>query len=427
MIDIAIRVENLSKQYRIGTKEIQHDTLMSAAVAWVKAPLENFRQLRRLSSFKNGDESDVLWALRDVSFTVRQGEVIAIIGRNGAGKSTLLKILSRITPPSSGRIILNGRVASLLEVGTGFHPELTGRENIYLNGTILGMTKTEIEQRFDEIVDFSGVEKFIDTPVKRYSSGMKVRLAFSVAAHLEPEILLVDEVLAVGDAEFQRKSMGKMSEVARTGRTILFVSHSMPSVQSLCPNAILLEFGEIGYSGESERVIARYINDSNSGRSQTLSTYSNRAGTGEIRFIDWVVKDELFGRGYQVRCNEKCSLILRYVRNQIGGKLIDVHVAIVIKDSWGQAILTGSTEFLNAPFNSLPPSGEIICTFDSLPLMPDNYQLYIWCKANGEVADLIENAGTLHVVSHDVFGTGRFPDRKHGRVVAKHFWEVQSS
>lgn len=263
MSHIAIQVENLSKRYRIGTQETKHDTLLAAAVSWLKSPLNNFRRLRRLTAFSaNGDESDVLYALKDISFTVNQGEVVGIIGRNGAGKSTLLKILSRITPPSDGRIILNGRVASLLEVGTGFHPELTGRENVYLNGTVLGMTKTEVARKFDEIVAFSGVEKFIDTPVKWYSSGMRVRLAFSVAAHLEPEILLVDEVLAVGDAEFQQKCLGKMENVAESGRTVLFVSHNMQAIQRLCRTVYLLNQGQLIASGDPLQVINTYLEKS---------------------------------------------------------------------------------------------------------------------------------------------------------------------
>ena len=227
----AIQVENLSKLYLIGRAQQKHDTLRDA--------LANVKPWPRIASIFRKDHShrlnnslqdDLLWALKDVSFEVQPGEVVGIIGRNGAGKSTLLKILSRITEPTSGRAVLNGRVGSLLEVGTGFHPELTGRENIYLNGAILGMRRTEIEKKFDEIVAFSEIEKFLDTPVKRYSSGMYVRLAFAVAAHLEPEILLVDEVLAVGDAAFQKKCLGKMNDVARHGRTILFVSHNMGAI-----------------------------------------------------------------------------------------------------------------------------------------------------------------------------------------------------
>lgn len=263
MSEYAIQVENLSKRYRIGTREKQHDTLMSVALTWLKSPVNNFRQLRRLSSFNSKDEADVLWALKDVSFNVKQGEAVGIIGRNGAGKSTLLKILSRITAPTTGRVLLNGRVASLLEVGTGFHPELSGRENLYLNGTILGMTKMEVDQRFDEIVDFSGVEKFIDTPVKWYSSGMRVRLAFSVAAYLNPEILLIDEVLAVGDIAFQQKCLNKMQEIAGEGHTVLFVSHNMATIQSLCKKGVLLQAGMVECLSDIETCIHYYVSNLN--------------------------------------------------------------------------------------------------------------------------------------------------------------------
>jgi lipopolysaccharide transport system ATP-binding protein len=262
MSDIAIRVNNLSKRYRIGLKEEVHDTFAETLVSYLCSPLQNLKKLRRLSQFKgNGNDSDdVIWALKDIAFEVKQGEVIGIIGRNGAGKTTLLKILSKITFPTTGRVELRGRVASLLEVGTGFHAELSGRDNVYLNGTILGMTKREIDRKFDKIVDFSGVEKFIDTPVKRYSSGMRVRLAFSVAAHLEPEILLIDEVLAVGDAAFQRKCLGKMSEVAAAGRTVLFVSHNMDAVEKLCPRVILIEEGLLVHDGKDvRRIIDQYL------------------------------------------------------------------------------------------------------------------------------------------------------------------------
>ena len=264
MENYAIKVKNLSKRYRIGLEEEAHDSLVVAVINWLGRPIQNFRQLRQLTQFENGKDKsreDIIWALKDVSFKVKPGEVVGIIGRNGAGKSTLLKVLSKITYPTSGRVELQGRVSSLLEVGTGFHPELTGRENIYLNGTILGMTKKEIDRKFDDIIDFSGVSKFIDTPVKRYSSGMRVRLAFSVAAHLDPEILLVDEVLSVGDAAFQQKSLGKMEEVSQKGRTVLFVSHNMGAVRSLCSRAILLEGGNLVKDALPDTTINAYLHD----------------------------------------------------------------------------------------------------------------------------------------------------------------------
>ena len=242
---IVIKVEHISKCYRIGLKETMQDSFLSTIGGFIKNPLKNYRNYRSLYNFddinpdQNESPSDVIWAVRDISFEVQEGEIVGIIGVNGAGKSTLLKILSKITAPTSGRVTIRGRVSSLLEVGTGFHPELTGRENVYLNGTILGMRKKEIDRKFDEIVDFSGIEKFIDTPVKRYSSGMKVRLAFAVAAHLEPEILIIDEVLAVGDARFQKKCMDKMKEVGQHGRTVLFVSHSIAVDPVMCANHTL--------------------------------------------------------------------------------------------------------------------------------------------------------------------------------------------
>lgn len=268
MGDLAVRVSGVSKLYRLGVKEQVHDSFGRTMFDYLKSPLKNYRKYRSLYRFddvlerageETAESSDIIWALRDVSFDVEQGEVVGIVGHNGAGKSTLLKILSRITPPTRGRVEIRGRVSSLLEVGTGFHPELTGRENVYLNGTILGMRKREIDARFDEIVDFSGVEKFLDTPVKRYSSGMRVRLAFAVAAHLEPEILIVDEVLAVGDAEFQKKCLNKMQDVGGEGRTVLFVSHNMPAVTRLCERVVMIGDGRLIDDGPTDRVVNAYL------------------------------------------------------------------------------------------------------------------------------------------------------------------------
>jgi lipopolysaccharide transport system ATP-binding protein len=264
MSDTVISVENLSKLYLLGQAERKHESLVSELGGLLSAPFRNYRKLRRLDTSQvtahQADSPDFLWALKDVSFEVKRGEVLGVIGRNGAGKSTLLKILSQITEPTKGRVRMRGRVASLLEVGTGFHPELTGRENIYLNGTILGMKRREIDRKFDEIVDFSGVERFLDTPVKRYSSGMKVRLGFAVAAHLLPDILIVDEVLAVGDMEFQTKCLGKMEEVAHEGgRTILFVSHSMNSINRLCERVILMNNGGVQLDSTTVEATQAYL------------------------------------------------------------------------------------------------------------------------------------------------------------------------
>ena len=256
----AVSVEGLSKVYRVGQRDQASETLAGSALGWLKAPLRNYQRLRRLTRFDDLETaSDVIWALRDVSFTVDPGDVVGLIGPNGAGKSTLLKLLSRITAPTGGRAVLQGRLGSLLEVGTGFHGDLTGRENTYLNGAILGMKRHEIAHRFDDIVDFSGVSKFIDTPVKRYSSGMYLRLAFAVAAHLDTEILLVDEVLAVGDVAFQKRCLGKIGEIATTGRTVILVSHNLSTINDLCQRALLLDHGQLIESGPTGKVVQSYL------------------------------------------------------------------------------------------------------------------------------------------------------------------------
>lgn len=306
MSDVVIRAEKISKLFRIGHAEQESESLAGAIMKTISAPVRNFRNLYRLDAQKsyrdrvarNGDgtsnddrghvdSADLIWALRDVSFEVERGEVLGIIGHNGAGKSTLLKILSRITEPTDGRLMMKGRVSSLLEVGTGFHPELTGRDNVYLNGTILGMSRKEIDRKFDQIVEFSGVEKFLETPVKRYSSGMKVRLAFSVAAHLDPEVLIIDEVLAVGDMDFQRKCLGRLREVTRTdGRTVLFVSHNMGSIAELCDRCVMLERGVITSGGDPTSVISSYLqrNSSTTGEIDLRNWTSGREGSGPLRF-----------------------------------------------------------------------------------------------------------------------------------------------
>lgn len=288
--DIAIKVEDVSKLYRIGISDADNDSLISSMAAFIKSPVKNFRKYRSLYNFTKNElqsssenaQKDILWALRDVSFKVQQGEVLGIVGKNGAGKSTLLKVLTRITPPTKGKVTINGRVSSLLEVGTGFHQELTGRENVYLNGTVLGMKKAEIDRKFEEIVEFSGVEQFLDTPVKRYSSGMSVRLAFAVAAHLEPEILIIDEVLAVGDAAFQRKCINKMQDVGKEGRTVLFVSHNMPAVSSLCTKALLINKGQLIEQGKTHDIISKYLNSEHGPSAYKEWTETEKAPAGSI-------------------------------------------------------------------------------------------------------------------------------------------------
>lgn len=311
--EFAIRVDGISKVYRLGVKDEMHDTFGKTLMSFLRKPLHNFRKYKSLYRFDDIDmadaggegRKDILWALRDVSFEVKRGEVVGIIGTNGAGKSTLLKILSRITPPTKGRIEIRGRVSSLLEVGTGFHQELTGRENVYLNGTILGMRKAEVDRKFDEIVEFSGVEAFLDTPVKRYSSGMRVRLAFAVAAHLEPEILIVDEVLAVGDVGFQKKCMNKMQEVGSEGRTVLFVSHSMPAITRMCERVVLLNHGRVAADGEPHQVVSAYIKGTRESAAENVWPDREKAPGGEVarlRALRLKTEDNRITDAFDIRC-----------------------------------------------------------------------------------------------------------------------------
>jgi lipopolysaccharide transport system ATP-binding protein len=289
----AIKIENLSKQYRLGT--VGTGTFSNDINRWwqttIRGKEDPYLAIGETNDRETKGSSDYVWALKDINFEVQPGEILGIIGKNGAGKSTLLKLLSRVTAPTTGSITSYGRVASLLEVGTGFHPELTGRENVFLNGAIMGMTKNEIRSKLDEIIEFSGCERYIDTPVKRYSSGMYVRLAFAVAAHLEPDILIVDEVLAVGDAEFQKKAIGKMKEVSFGGkRTVLFVSHNMASIQKLCTRGIILTNGTMTFEGDIDSCITQYLKDGKSYSHQKLSVRKDRGGKGLIRFKDFRIK-----------------------------------------------------------------------------------------------------------------------------------------
>jgi lipopolysaccharide transport system ATP-binding protein len=452
MSDTAIRVENLSKRYRIGLEDELPDTLVGAVSQAIKRPLRNWRRLRRLTNFDEGPmtndqdprsssvpgpeghrssdvrsdvDHDTLWALKDVSFEVQRGEVVGIIGRNGAGKSTLLKILARITHPTSGRAVINGRVGSLLEVGTGFHPELTGRENIYLNGTILGMTKAEVDRKFDEIVDFSGVEKFIDTPVKRYSSGMRVRLAFSVAAHLDPEILLVDEVLAVGDIGFQRKCLGKMEEVTESGRTVLFVSHNMAMIESLCPRTIFLKDGRKLAEGQTSRVVENYTADLCSARSISLGDRTDRKGTGEIRFMDVRVCDSHGQPVERVQSGQDCMIAMMY-KATVDSVLSSVTFGISINHQGGH-VFSLHTRFKDRIYDDLPSKGEVICEIPRLPLSPGKYDFNVICQVHGSVIDWIRKAGTLEVIGGDFFGTGQLPKKSHPGALVDHSWSLSST
>ncbi len=340
--DIAVRVENVSKQFRLGEKDVRSDSFATSVGRVLTSPLRNYRKYRSLYQFddlspEGRSPSNVLWALRDVSFEVKRGEVLGLIGTNGAGKSTLLKVLSRITPPSSGRISIRGRVSSLLEVGTGFHPELTGRENVYLNGTVMGMRKFEVDQRFDEIVDFSGVETFLDTPVKRYSSGMRVRLAFAVAAHLEPEILIIDEVLAVGDAAFQKKCLNKMEDVGQEGRTVLFVSHNMPAVTRLCTRALLLHEGKIVMNDSPSVVVGAYLNADSGIVSERRWPEEKAPGGNAIRLRRVRVKGEDNNTVEIVDVQDRVGIEVSY---DIGERIGDLLIYIALRDHDGHSLFT---------------------------------------------------------------------------------------
>ena len=356
-----------------------------------------------------------------ITFGLSRGEKAAIIARNGTGKTTLLKILSRITEPTEGRAEIYGRVGSLLEVGTGFHPELTGRENIYLNGAILGMRKAEIERKFDEIVDFSGVEKFIDTPVKRYSSGMKVRLAFAVAAFMEPEILLVDEVLAVGDATFQTKCIGKMSEVSRQGRTIIFVSHNMAAIEHLCDRVILLESGKVKLDTDSQSAISQYI--------QGLAHTSNTDDLANIvrvsGYLPIIQRVEFINEQGQpvstVRSGESLKVFIHYKHSEI---LKDPYFGLNFETLLGIKVFQVQTRLQKGHLPDLAPSGIIECNIPRLPLLPGTYFVSAGCGSQAKQLDFIERGCQLQVMEFDVFGTGRLPRPKKALIFVDAEWEV---
>ena len=407
--DIAIRVEHLSKLYHIGKLQHRHDTLREALAG----------------SFKRADAQgtdDLLWALRDISFDVRRGEVIGIIGRNGAGKSTLLKILSRITEPTEGRAEIHGRVGSLLEVGTGFHPELTGRENIFLNGAILGMHRAEITRKFDEIVAFAEIEKFLDTPVKRYSSGMYVRLAFAVAAHLEPEILLVDEVLAVGDAAFQKKCLGKMGDVAKEGRTVLFVSHNMASIEVLCRRAVVLQHGAISYLGPADQAVESYMAALEQQKPVALVDRRDCVRPlGRCSDHKKVLAQDAAGAVRdQLQCGRPCAFVLEY-QSERRLQASEIMFAVSINTK-GVHLFTMSTEYSPVSDGGPPASGAMVCRLPVPPLSPGVYQINVICRVGGAIEDWVKDAMVLSVVEADYFGTGRLPPDSHPGLLVSQEW-----
>ncbi|MFZ6031515.1 MAG: ABC transporter ATP-binding protein [Chloroflexota bacterium] len=418
-----ISVENLSKTYHLG--QIGTGTFTNDLKVWWAKSRGKPNPLLRIGETDHGNrDGEELWALKDVSFTVGQGEVLGIIGRNGAGKSTLLKILSRVTAPTSGQVKVKGRIASLLEVGTGFHPELTGRENIYLNGALLGMNRREIDRKFDEIADFSGVEKFIDTPVKRYSSGMYVRLAFAVAAHLESEILLVDEVLAVGDAAFQKKSLGKMSEVAGQGRTVLFVSHDMTAISNLCETAYLFENGALSSIGNSQDVIVQYMQKEPLRYLGGEKVANNeRSNIGAV-FTGVSFRDKKHQKVEFIQVGAPLLIDLDYEFAPEDDRLLNVSVSIVLSDQLGINLVCLWSDVVGANFASIPQKGKLVCKIPEVLLAPGLYHLRLAITSNGTLLDKVQQAAVLRVTESDFFNTGKLPPARLGKLLLPHEWFV---
>ncbi len=374
--------------------------------------------------FRSSKASQELWALKDVSFNINQGESVGIIGRNGAGKSTLLKILSKITPPTSGHIKARGRVASLLEVGTGFHPELSGRENIYLNGSILGLRKQEIDLKFDEIVDFAGTEQFLETPLKHYSSGMKLRLAFSVAAFLEPEIMVIDEVLAVGDAAFQKKCLGKMSEVTQGGRTVIFVSHNMGAIRQLCPRTIVLDNGQKQFDGNSDEAVDFYLKESKAvADSIPLSERQDRKGTQLFSFQDVTfhvngiqqpVLHITTGQAVTITCKFKSDTSL---------KEKEVDVSIAFYNLTGNFLFACRSDVVGNHLIVKDQEGSFHCKFDRNPLKTGRYWYNVIAFHKGQVLDNVVQAGFIEVQTGDFYGTGKLPAPGRAGVCVDYYWD----
>ena len=414
--DVVIKVESLSKQYFLGGENLVNQTFREMLMGLVKAPWRRFTRLRGRST-----DQESVWALRDVSFEVKRGDILGIIGPNGAGKSTLLKLLSRITAPTKGGIEYRGRMASLLEVGTGFHPELSGRENIFINGAILGMNRADIEKKFDEIVDFSGVEKFLDTPVKRYSSGMYVRLAFSVAAHMDPDIVILDEVLAVGDADFQKRCLGKLGEVSKAGRTVLFVSHNMRVIQNLCSRVILLRNGDLALSGDPDFVIGDYLRNLSDIKIEDETWETNRPGNGNVKATGIrIIADGV--ESNTLSCGQDIEIQIDYVSNM---KLRELRFDIVVDSEMGEHVVCFGTNYVNQNFLMPSNTGVTSCIIDDLPLMPGRYHLNLFCHANGFLEDEVQRAATILIVDGDYFGTGKGPPQGYGNVLVDHNWTIR--
>ena len=421
MSEIAIRCEGLSKQYKIGKRE-KYKTLRDTLTDTFTAP---FRRIGSAFSGANGHSGgysdDAFWALDEVSFEVKQGEVVGVIGRNGAGKSTLLKILSRITEPTKGHAEIHGRVGSLLEVGTGFNPELSGRENIYLNGAILGMKKAEIERKFDEIVSFAEIGKFLDTPVKQYSTGMHMRLAFAVAAHLDPEILVVDEVLAVGDAAFQKKCLGKMSEVAgQEGRTVLFVSHNMAAIHALCTNVVVLDKGKLLECGDKEKSINRYQDLVTDLQLLPIAERKDRQGDGSLK-IEKITVESADGHP-RIHSTSPLRINLWYSSDE---DWMYPHAVFAVYD-WREIGIYGlDTNMRGGLPNRLPPQGILTCTTEPINLTAGQCYINALLYNHGTMCDYVQRAIQFDVEAQDLYGTGKVPERHWVIGLLPHSWDFR--
>lgn len=420
MSDIAIKADCLSKHYRLGAASRRHNTLRDHLM----------HRLRGLTRWGGGrpDSKPSFWALKDISFEVKRGEVLGIVGHNGAGKSTLLKILSRITQPTTGTADIYGRVSSLLEVGTGFHSELSGRENIYLNAAMLGMRREEVRRKFDEIVAFSGVEAFIDTPVKRYSSGMYVRLAFAVAAHLEPEILIVDEVLAVGDASFQQKCLGKMEEVSRSGRTVLIVSHNMTVIEGLCERAILLEKGRITKIGNTHEVVEGYADAIRGLAGTAIEARHDREGLGEILLTRIEVMDTQ-RHPVAAAITGRDVIIRMYYRCAAGKEFKNCRVSISVNGRKAQDLFVLSTDIVDPKPLTLRGEGYVDFILPELPLTGGAYFFQSYIESNGHPQDWIKNVAPFSVLDADYYGTGKLcpPGWEANGVLVRYCWEAEET
>ena len=409
----AIHIENVSKQYRlglVGTGTLSHD-LNRWWTMNVLRKEDPFLKIGEVNNRSQKGTSDYVWALKDINLEIEQGDVVGIIGKNGAGKSTLLKILSRVTKPSTGSISYKGRIASLLEVGTGFHPEMTGRENIYMNGAIMGMTRAEITRKLDEIIDFSGVERYIDTPTKRYSSGMTVRLGFAIAAHLEPEILVVDEVLAVGDAEFQKKAIRKMQDVSRgEGRTVLFVTHNMGAVRNLCKTGVVLKDGMVDFRGNCEDAIDFYINYKKELGNIAVSEISKRKGNGIIRITNISFESKNGNKKSNFEVGEEMRIIINYNTIERFKETNNSRIDIGINNIFGHRIAWLSSKMF---VDKIQPHGQIVFDIPQILLNEGQYNVNLFCETDFGLSDHLVEVGKFDVTMNDFYKTGRkIPDNQ---------------